>query len=133
MGGAVLTESVFVWPGIGRLVADAVFRRDFPVVLGPILFIGLFFVIVNTVVDLVYSLVDPRIKLALRERRARSSATGQRPTLFTGGPTAASAQRQPDGHDGGVVGRDLHNSGTARAAVGSPVAISLRAVTKAPS
>lgn len=63
MGGAVLIETVFVWPGIGKLLADSVFRRDFPVVQGAILMIGFFFVLVNTLVDLAYSLVDPRIRL----------------------------------------------------------------------
>lgn len=63
MGGAVLTETVFVWPGIGKLLADSVFRRDFPMVQGAILLIGILFVLVNTLVDLAYSVVDPRVKL----------------------------------------------------------------------
>lgn len=63
MGGAVLIETVFVWPGIGKLLADSVFRRDFPVVQGAILLIGFFFVLVNTLIDLAYSFVDPRIRL----------------------------------------------------------------------
>lgn len=63
MGGAVLTETVFVWPGIGKLLADSVFRRDFPMVQGAILIIGFFFVLVNMLVDLAYSLIDPRIRL----------------------------------------------------------------------
>ena len=63
MGGAVLTESVFVWPGIGKLIADSVFRRDFPMVQGVILAIGILFVLVNTLVDLAYSLADPRVRL----------------------------------------------------------------------
>ncbi|MFV0334052.1 MAG: ABC transporter permease [Tropicimonas sp.] len=63
MGGAVLIETVFLWPGIGKLLADSVFRRDFPVVQGAILMIGFFFVLVNTLVDFAYSLVDPRIRL----------------------------------------------------------------------
>lgn len=63
MGGAVLIETVFVWPGIGKLLADSVFRRDFPVVQGAILMIGFFFVLVNTLIDLAYSFVDPRIRL----------------------------------------------------------------------
>lgn len=63
LGGAVLIETVFVWPGIGKLLADSVFRRDFPMVQGAILMIGFFFVFVNTLVDLAYSLVDPRIRL----------------------------------------------------------------------
>ncbi|RAH97467.1 peptide ABC transporter permease [Acuticoccus sediminis] len=64
MGGAVLIETVFVWPGIGKLLADSVFRRDFPMVQGAILTIGFFFVLVNTLVDLAYSFVDPRIRLS---------------------------------------------------------------------
>ena len=64
MGGAVLIETVFVWPGIGKLLADSVFRRDFPVVQGAILMIGFLFVLVNMVVDLAYSLIDPRIRLS---------------------------------------------------------------------
>jgi ABC-type dipeptide/oligopeptide/nickel transport system permease component len=63
MGGAVLIETVFVWPGIGKLLADSVFRRDFPMVQGAILMIGFFFVLVNVLVDFAYSLVDPRIRL----------------------------------------------------------------------
>ena len=63
MGGAVLTETVFVWPGIGKLLADSVFRRDFPMVQGAILAIGILFVLVNTLVDLTYSIVDPRVRL----------------------------------------------------------------------
>ncbi len=62
MGGAVLIETVFVWPGIGKLLADSVFRRDFPVVQGAILVIGIFFVLVNMLVDLAYTIVDPRIR-----------------------------------------------------------------------
>jgi len=64
VGGAVLTESVFLWPGVGKLLADAVFRRDFPVVQGAILLIGFFFVLVNILVDVAYSVADPRIRLA---------------------------------------------------------------------
>lgn len=63
MGGAVLTESVFVWPGVGKLIADSVFRRDVPMVQGVILAIGILFVLVNTLVDLAYGLVDPRVRL----------------------------------------------------------------------
>lgn len=62
MGGAVLTETVFVWPGIGKLLADAIFRRDFPVIQGSILLIGGAFVLVNLLTDMVYGLVDPRVR-----------------------------------------------------------------------
>ncbi|WP_431280743.1 ABC transporter permease [Humitalea sp. 24SJ18S-53] len=63
MGGAVLTETVFVWPGIGKLLADSVFSRDFPMVQGALLLVGIMFVVVNTLVDLAYSLADPRVRL----------------------------------------------------------------------
>lgn len=63
MGGAVLTETVFVWPGIGKLLADSVFRRDIPTVQGAILMIGALFVIINTMVDFLYTVVDPRVRL----------------------------------------------------------------------
>ncbi len=63
MGGAVLTETVFLWPGIGKLLADAVFSRDFPMVQGALLLVGIMFVLVNTLVDLTYSAIDPRVRL----------------------------------------------------------------------
>jgi ABC-type dipeptide/oligopeptide/nickel transport system permease component len=63
MGGAVLVETVFVWPGMGKLLADSVFRRDFPVVQGAILTIGVVFILVNTLVDIAYTVIDPRVRL----------------------------------------------------------------------
>lgn len=63
MGGAVLTETVFVWPGIGKLLADSVFRRDIPTVQGAILMIGTVFVVINAIVDFLYTVVDPRVRL----------------------------------------------------------------------
>lgn len=63
MAGAVLTETVFARPGIGRLLADAVFRRDFPVIQGLVLFIATFFVFTNLLVDISYALFDPRVRL----------------------------------------------------------------------
>lgn len=62
LGGAVLIELVFVWPGIGKLLADLVFRRDIPVVQGAILMIGMFFVLTNIAVDLIYAVIDPRVR-----------------------------------------------------------------------
>ncbi len=64
MGGAVLTETVFGWPGIGRLLADAIFRRDFPVVQGAVLLIAAAFVFVNLLTDLAYAYLDPRVRYA---------------------------------------------------------------------
>jgi peptide/nickel transport system permease protein len=61
LGGAVLTEYVFAWPGIGRLLVDSIFARDFPVVQGIILVFALMFIVVNLVVDILYSYVNPKI------------------------------------------------------------------------
>lgn len=63
MGGAVVTESVFAVPGIGSYLINAVKSRDIPVVMGSIIFIGLFVGIINLIVDFVYAFVDPRVKL----------------------------------------------------------------------
>ncbi len=63
MGGAVLTETVFSWPGIGRTIYQAILMRDAPVVLGGTLFLAIVFVIVNFIVDLLYAALDPRIRL----------------------------------------------------------------------
>jgi len=62
-GGAVITESIFAWPGTGRLVIESVTRRDFPVVQAAVFFIALIFVLVNLLVDLVYGWLDPRVRL----------------------------------------------------------------------
>jgi peptide/nickel transport system permease protein len=64
VGGAVLTETVFAWPGIGRLMFDALLQRDYPVILGVFLVTAAVVVFVNLLSDLCYGLVDPRIELA---------------------------------------------------------------------
>jgi len=61
LGGAVVTETVFSWPGVGRLLIDSIFFRDYPVVQGLVLMFGTTFVVVNLLVDLLYAYVDPRI------------------------------------------------------------------------
>jgi peptide/nickel transport system permease protein len=61
LGGAVLTETVFSWPGIGRLLVDSIFARDYPMVQGIILVFSVGFMLVNLLVDLAYSVIDPRI------------------------------------------------------------------------
>ncbi|MCX7832223.1 MAG: ABC transporter permease [Actinobacteria bacterium] len=63
MGGAVLTETVFAWPGIGRTIYQAILMRDAPVVLGGTLFLAIVFVLVNFIVDILYAILDPRIRL----------------------------------------------------------------------
>jgi peptide/nickel transport system permease protein len=62
LGGAVMTETIFSWPGLGKYLVDAIYARDFPIVQGGILFFAGVFVIVNLIVDLSYALVDPRIQ-----------------------------------------------------------------------
>lgn len=61
LGGAVLTETVFAWPGVGRLLVDAILRRDYPVVQGTVMLLAFLFVIINLVVDVIYAFLDPRI------------------------------------------------------------------------
>ncbi|HEY2419917.1 MAG TPA: ABC transporter permease [Neobacillus sp.] len=62
LGGAILTETIFGWPGIGRYLYDAIGYRDYPVIQSGILIIAAIFVLINLVVDLLYAFVDPRIK-----------------------------------------------------------------------
>jgi len=62
IGGAVVTESVFAIPGLGRLTIDAIVRRDYPVIQGIVLMFSFIYVLVNLAVDLIYTLLDPRIQ-----------------------------------------------------------------------
>jgi peptide/nickel transport system permease protein len=64
LGGAVLTETVFSWPGIGRLLVESILARDYPVIQGSILVFALLFILVNLIVDLLYGLIDPRVRYA---------------------------------------------------------------------
>ncbi len=64
LGGAVLTEVIFAWPGIGQLTIQSVDGRDFPVVQAVVLLAAIVYVVVNLVVDLLYGVVDPRLRLA---------------------------------------------------------------------
>jgi peptide/nickel transport system permease protein len=61
-GGAVVTETVFSWPGIGRLMVQAISTRDFPIVQATVMIVAGIFVTVNLLVDLTYAWLDPRIK-----------------------------------------------------------------------
>ncbi|YCA44179.1 ABC transporter permease [Bacillus sp. JZ8] len=62
LGGAILTETIFSWPGIGRYIYEAIGYRDYPVIQSGILIIALIFVCINLIVDLLYTVIDPRIK-----------------------------------------------------------------------
>ena len=62
LGGAVVTEMVFAWPGVGRLIVSAIFARDYPLVQAAVLVVAVMFVVVNLVVDLLYAVIDPRVR-----------------------------------------------------------------------
>jgi ABC-type dipeptide/oligopeptide/nickel transport system permease component len=59
----VITETVFAWPGVGRLAIDSISARDFPVVQADVIFLALGFVGINVLVDIVYTWLDPRVRL----------------------------------------------------------------------
>jgi peptide/nickel transport system permease protein len=62
MAGAILVETVFNWPGLGRLAYEAVLRRDYPTILGVLLFASVVVLVMNQITDLCYRQIDPRIK-----------------------------------------------------------------------
>ncbi len=64
LGGAVITEQIFSWPGIGRLAIQAIYNRDFPLVQAVVLFVAASFVLVNLLVDLLYVVLNPRIRIS---------------------------------------------------------------------
>jgi ABC-type dipeptide/oligopeptide/nickel transport system permease component len=63
MGGAVITESIFAWPGVGRLMVSAIFQRDVPIVIASVFIVAVTIVLANLLVDLVQAAIDPRIRL----------------------------------------------------------------------
>ena len=67
LGGALLTETVFAWPGIGKFAVDCVLKSDFPVVQGVVLLVAVIFVFMNLLVDIIYAWLDPRIKYGAKE------------------------------------------------------------------
>jgi peptide/nickel transport system permease protein len=64
LNGSVVIEQVFAWPGLGRLVLTSVTARDFPVVQTVVVLIGVFLIVVNLLVDILYAFIDPRIRYA---------------------------------------------------------------------
>jgi dipeptide transport system permease protein len=62
LAGAILTETIFSWPGIGKWMVDSIFRRDYPSVQGGLLLIAVVIMIVNLIVDVLYGLINPRIR-----------------------------------------------------------------------
>jgi ABC-type dipeptide/oligopeptide/nickel transport system permease component len=66
LGGAVMTEAVFAWPGVGTLVLESILKRDYPVVLAALIMVATAFVLINLVVDLLYGYLDPRVRAGRR-------------------------------------------------------------------
>ncbi len=66
LGGAVIVETIFAWPGIGKFVLDSIFDRDYPVIQGFVVFMGTVFLLMNLLVDVSYAWLDPRIRLGRR-------------------------------------------------------------------
>ena len=64
LSGAIIIETVFSWPGLGRLLVQAASARDFPVIQAGVFLFGVIFVLVNLAVDLLYAVVDPRVRLS---------------------------------------------------------------------
>jgi peptide/nickel transport system permease protein len=62
LGGTVIIETIFAWPGVGRTIVEAIFSRDYFVVQAGVFFISVFFVIINLIVDILYAVIDPRIR-----------------------------------------------------------------------
>ena len=60
----MVTETVFAWPGVGKLIIDSIFVLDRPVIVAYLIVIVLMFIVINLVVDIIYSLVDPRVRLS---------------------------------------------------------------------
>ena len=67
LGGALVIEVVFRWPGMGALAYDAIMERDYPVVMGVVLIVAVIFIMVNLLVDLSYTFFDPRIRYDTRK------------------------------------------------------------------
>ncbi|MCE5209826.1 MAG: ABC transporter permease [Chloroflexi bacterium] len=62
LGGAIIIETIFAWPGIGRLAVNAIWRRDYPVIMGTVLVFSFTFILANLFVDILYTILDPRIR-----------------------------------------------------------------------
>jgi peptide/nickel transport system permease protein len=64
VGGSIIAETIFAWPGLGRLMIQAIYNRDFPVVQAGVLLVAVAFVAINFVTDVLYAWLDPRVRYA---------------------------------------------------------------------
>ena len=76
LGGATLTETIFSWPGLGRLMVDSIKTKDMPMVLGAVLFLAIMYSFVNLFVDILYAYVDPRIKSQYKSVKPSNGSNG---------------------------------------------------------
>jgi peptide/nickel transport system permease protein len=86
LGGAVITETIFAWPGLGRLIVQALLNRDFPVVLAAVFVTSATYTLINLAVDLLYGWLDPRVRLRACWPRARRPASPCPPGRASAGP-----------------------------------------------
>jgi ABC-type dipeptide/oligopeptide/nickel transport system permease component len=63
LGGAVITETIFAWPGVGRLTVQSIYNKDFPVIQAAVTILALIFIFLNLIIDILYTYLDPRIRL----------------------------------------------------------------------
>ena len=68
LGGSIITETVFAWPGIGRFTVEAIKMKDTPTVLGCVIFLSVMFSCVNLLIDILYAFIDPRIKSQYKQK-----------------------------------------------------------------
>ncbi len=80
LGGAVLTEKIFSYPGIGSIMVDAIYQKDTPQILGSVCFVAIIFTLVNLAVDILYGLIDPRVKASIQ--RAKGPSLKELPHAF---------------------------------------------------
>ena len=66
--GTVIVETIFAWPGVGKLAVDSILERDYPVIEAFVLYTGIIFAVLNTLIDMSYSLLDPRVRLGAGRR-----------------------------------------------------------------
>ena len=105
IGGAIVTETVFGLPGVGNLVVSAVLRRDYPVIQGALLVIAGLYVLINLAIDLLYLVVDPRVKYAHDARPQRDRAAARQPQLLM--PAVASPVKAPSRSPSAILVRKL--------------------------
>ncbi|HEY9055103.1 MAG TPA: ABC transporter permease, partial [Rectinemataceae bacterium] len=72
LGGAVLTEKIFSYPGLGTIMVDAIYQKDTPQILGSVCFVAITFTIINLLVDILYGFIDPRIKTSYGRKKKPS-------------------------------------------------------------